>query len=190
MSAPEDDHQDPVAVEIATRPTEADLTSDDSGTVMLTMVRALNGTTTQVWAALTDPTDLARWSPVVPDRALLTPGPATSREHPDDPEVDATVLAVTPDQALVHLWGGSVLGWAIEAHGDVTILTLDQVLEAREQAPAMAAGWHICFAVLAALVDGRPTPRLVGADALDAGWDLLREGYARHFAAITITPTD
>ena len=53
----------------------------------------------RLWAMITDPERLARWSPIVPDRPMSTPGPAFSRENPEDVPVDAEVLVVdAPEQ--------------------------------------------------------------------------------------------
>jgi hypothetical protein len=40
-----------------------------------------------------------------------------------------------------------------------------------------AAGWHICLAVLAAVLDDHDVDRVVGSRANDYGWSALRERY-------------
>jgi hypothetical protein len=82
---------DRVRAEIAARAAEAILT-EVAGRWVLTMTRALRHPSERVWPYLTEPGQLGRWSPVVPDRALTSVGPATSRETPEQNPVDAEVL--------------------------------------------------------------------------------------------------
>jgi hypothetical protein len=41
-----------------------------------------------------------------------------------------------------------------------------------------AAGWHISFDVLARVLAGEPNVRIVGADAMNFGWQRLNAEYA------------
>ena len=58
----------------------------------------------EVWAHLTDPALLARWSPIVPDRPLDSVGAAESRENPGDDPVD--VERVVGADAMEVGWEG------------------------------------------------------------------------------------
>ena len=153
-------------------PVRAEL-ADDS----LVMEVDLAGTAAQLWEALTDPAQLARWSPVVPDRALTSPGPALSRENPGEDPVTADVLAIAGEHALTHRWGESTLGWMV----DEGQLDLQVTLPDPQQAQYFAAGWHVCLAVLDARLEGLDQQRLVGMDALEHGWEELRARYADEF---------
>lgn len=143
----------------------------------LVMEVDLAGTAAQLWEALTDPAQLARWSPVVPDRALTSPGPALSRENPEEDPVTADVLAIAGEHALTHRWGESTLGWMV----DEGQLDLQVTLPDPQQAQYFAAGWHVCLAVLDARLEGLDQERIVGMDALEHGWEELRARYADEF---------
>jgi hypothetical protein len=45
----------------------------------------------------------------------------------------------------------------------------------------IAAGWHLCLAVLARLLDGDPVGVIRGQDAMGYGWERLRDGYTDMF---------
>jgi uncharacterized protein YndB with AHSA1/START domain len=171
---------DPVAREIEAQPVAATLTKVD-GRWVLTMVRELPHPVERVWPKLTEPDQLATWSPVGADRPLTTVGPATSREAPDQPPVDAEVLVSDPPRELVHRWGAHQLRWLLTVVPAGTRLTLEQTFDVETEAPTYGAGWHICLAVLAARLAGHDVERVVGARATEFGWDSLNERYAAMF---------
>lgn len=131
-----------------------------------------------VWAYLTDPAELAKWSPIVPDRPLTEVGPAVSRETPESDAFAADVLSVDPGHELIHRWGDDVIAWQLS--GDR--LDCTNTLAIPELAARNAAGWQICFAVLAALLEGESQPRIIGEAALDYGWSDLQRRYASEFS--------
>ena len=141
--------------EIEANPPAATLSEDD-GRWTLTLQRRLRHDPARVWRMLTVPEELARWSSFVPDRTLDTVGPATARENPDDEPVAADVLVLDPPRELVHRWGDDLL---------------------RPWAGSFAAGWHIVLATLAALEGSDEAPRVVGQDAMEYGWERLRDEY-------------
>ncbi len=155
----------------------------DEGWV-LTLRRRLPQPVEAAWRSITEPDLLARWSPVVPDRPLVVPGPAAARENPDDDPVDATVLAADAPSLLEHRWGGDRLRWTLTTAGGGTDLELRQWLDDRETAPDLAAGWRLCLAVLAAFGDGGDHERVVGRRSYDYGWQELREAYAQVFESV------
>jgi uncharacterized protein YndB with AHSA1/START domain len=125
---------------------------------------------------LVDPAHLRRWSPVVPDRPLTSPGPATCRENPGDEPNDAEVLVVEPPHTLVHQWGDDLLRWTITPAEGGAVLELRQTFDDRAAAASYAAGWQVCLGRLAA-EDDSPRERVTGPRALDYGWPDLRERY-------------
>lgn len=135
------------------------------------------GTAAQLWQALTDPERLARWSPVVPDRALTSTGPALARESPGDDPVTADVIAIAGEHALTHRWGEATVAWMV----DEGQLDLQVTMPDVQQAQHFAAGWHVCLAVLDAQMEGLAQERIVGMEALEHGWDALRHRYATEF---------
>ena len=144
----------------------------------LTMERQLDHPVDRVWAMLTDPAQLERWSPIVPDRALDSTGPASSRENPDDESVDVEVLEVSAPTLLVHRWGPHRLTWRLTEEGDGTRLRLEHWFAERAEAPRFGAGWHVCFGGLTAALAHQEVGRAVGPLALDYGWEQLHTRYA------------
>jgi uncharacterized protein YndB with AHSA1/START domain len=131
---------------------------------------------------LTEPTRLARWSPLVPDRVLDSLGPATARENPDDEPHDAEVLVLDPPRELVHRSGDDLMRWTLEPDGEGTLLTLQHGFGERPDASKFAAGWHICFGTLAALEQDDTVGRVVGEEATAYDWERLRDAYDKVFA--------
>lgn len=166
--------------EVAVDPSAA-LSRADGGGWVLTMHRDLRHEPERVWRMVTEPDELTRWSPVVPDRPLTAVGPATSRENPGDDPVDAEVLLVDPGRLLVHRWGSALLRWTLSPTDGGTRLELHQTFADRSMAPSYSAGWRVCLAVLAASHDGQ-VERACGPRALDYGWQRLHDAYERSLA--------
>jgi uncharacterized protein YndB with AHSA1/START domain len=141
------------------------------------MTRELRHPVDRVWRKLTEPGELSRWSPLVPDRPLTSVGPATSRESAQDQGVDTEVLACDPPRELVHRWGGHLLRWTLTPTSAGSRLTLAQTFDVRDDCGKYGAGWHICLAVLVTSLDGHEIDRVVGSRAYDYGWSALREEY-------------
>lgn len=131
----------------------------------------------KLWQMITEPERLARWSPVVPDRPLDEPGPATCREHPHDDPLDAEVLIADAPRKLVHRWGPEILAWTITRTENGATLELRQTLSDHTRASLNAAGWQVCLGRLAADQDGIERERVVGDRALDYGCQELIERY-------------
>ncbi|HEY2286273.1 MAG TPA: SRPBCC family protein [Streptosporangiaceae bacterium] len=167
---------DLVTAQIAADPAQAALTEAD-GRWVLTMTRELAHPPERVWPMLTQPEQLSRWSPVVPDRPLTSPGPALARENPGDPAVDVTVVSCDPPRELVHHWGGHLLRWVVTPVAGGSRLTLEQTFDQPADAAMYAAGWHLCLAVLILAGRGPDVDRIVGERARDFGWAQLRDRY-------------
>jgi uncharacterized protein YndB with AHSA1/START domain len=171
-----------IAAEISAG-TQTSLARDDDRWA-LTVRRTLRHSPERVWQMITEPDLLALWSPIVPNRPLLEPGPATTREHPEDEPVDAEVLEVDPPRLLVHRWGGHLLRWTVSPAEGGSVLEVRQLFEDRADASSYAAGWRICLGTLAATRDGVVRERVSGSRAVDYGWQELRDQYAAEFAEI------
>jgi uncharacterized protein YndB with AHSA1/START domain len=167
---------DRVTAQIAADPVQADL-AQAAGRWVLTMTRELAHPPERVWPMLTEPTQLSRWSPVVPDRPLTSPGPAVAHETPGAAGVDVTVLSCDPPRELVHRWGTHLLRWALVPVPGGSRLTLEQTFDAGGEAAMYAAGWHLCLAVLILADGGEAADRIVGGRAHDFGWAGLRDRY-------------
>lgn len=149
---------------------------------MLIMRRQFRQGPERLWEMLTDPAQLARWSPIVPNRSLSEPGPATCRENPDDEPIDAEVVTAEAPRLLVHRWGTDLLRWEITPGDGGTLLELRQTFADRGYASSYAAGWQICFGTLSAnAIAGHD--RVVGQHALDYGWEQLRDVYDKELDA-------
>ncbi|TDC74132.1 SRPBCC family protein, partial [Actinomadura sp. 7K507] len=155
--------------------------TEDRWTLVFT--RDLRHPPEKVWAALTEPEQLAGWAPYTADRDLAKAGDATltmiDDEKPED--IAAEVVRAEPPTLLEHTFGADLLRWDLEATGSGTRLTLRHTVEDRDWLPKVAAGWHICLDVAEKLLDGRPIPPIRGAAAMDFGWSELNDRYAQMF---------
>ncbi len=151
---------------------------------ILSLVRQLDAPPERVWPLLTQPQQLALWSPIAPSRPLESLGLATSQEDPEQPPVLADVLAAKAPQLLSHRWGQDTLRWEltaqVSAQSSGTQLALQHSFTDSDLVASFAAGWHICLAALALAVTGQLSDRPVGRRALDYGWEKLHTQYAEH----------
>jgi uncharacterized protein YndB with AHSA1/START domain len=131
----------------------------------------------KLWQMITDPERLARWSPVVPNRPLTEPGPATCREEADSDPLNAEVLIADAPRRLVHRWGSELLAWTINPVKGGATLELRHTLTDRSQASQFAAGWQVCLGRLAAEDDRIRRERVVGERARDYRCQELLERY-------------
>ncbi|WP_155373615.1 SRPBCC family protein [Catellatospora vulcania] len=141
----------------------------------------------KVWAALTEPGQLARWAPYLADRDLGSTGAATltmiDGEHTED--LSATVQRAEPPHLLVHTWGEDLLRWELAPTAGGTRLTLRHTMADRDWVPKVAAGWHLCLVVAGHLLDGDPVPPIRGHEAKNHGWVELDEAYSRELGIAT-----
>lgn len=166
---------DPRTLAEVQRPVDASLERAGERWVLV-MQRRFEHPPERLWRMLTEPSELARWSPAVPDRPLTSIGPASCRENPGDDPVDAEVLVANAPRELVHRWGGHVLRWTVTPQGDGALLELRQTFDDRTFAAMLAAGWQVCFGRLAA-EDGTERERPTGERALAYRWEELRDNY-------------
>ena len=95
---------------------------------------------------------------------------------------ETTVTRADAPRLLEFSWGGQDIRWQLEAlSAGGTRLTLWHNID-RRYISMGAAGWHICFDVLARRLDGHPIGRMVGPDAMKfGGWQRLNAEYAKQF---------
>jgi uncharacterized protein YndB with AHSA1/START domain len=149
--------------------TRADGTLVVSGEIaLIAFERRLGHPIEAVWAALTDPEELAAWlgagdlEPREGGRVSIRTGPA------DRPErqglISGRVLDWDPPRVLEHEWiqpglDVSVVRYELEADADGgTILRLTHRRSAAAGATGGRAGWHAYLDRLAAHLDGLPVP--------------------------------
>jgi uncharacterized protein YndB with AHSA1/START domain len=146
----------------------------------LVFVRDLRHPPEKVWAALTEPAQLAEWAPYTTDRDLGSPGDATLTMIDGDvaEPMAASVRRAERPTLLEYLWGTDLLRWELAATDTGTRLTLRHTVADRAFVPKIAAGWHICLDVAEHLLDGQPVGPIRGSEARDYGWDGLNDAYA------------
>jgi uncharacterized protein YndB with AHSA1/START domain len=156
-----------------------ELTPDGDDWVVV-IRRTLPQTPQQVWTALTAADDLRQWAPFSPDRDLDRVGPVqlTDRGVVDPETHSATIDDAVAPELLVMAWGADILRWELAKDGAGTLLTLRHRFADKSSVGSYAAGWHLCLAALAALLDGHPMPSVVGENALAHGYQELADGYA------------
>jgi uncharacterized protein YndB with AHSA1/START domain len=134
----------------------------------------------KVWAALTEPAQLAQWAPFTTDRDLGGPGDATLTMVDGDEveELPATVRRADRPTLLEYTWGGDLLRWELVPTDAGTRLTLRHTVEDRDLLAQAAAGWHLCLVVAERLLDGRPVSPIRGEEARRFGWEELHKAYA------------
>ena len=156
-----------------------------AGRWTLIVVRALPHPPEKVWAALTDPARLDRWAPFTAAGDLSRTGVTTLTmvDGPDRTDLPATVLRAEAPALLEYTWGDDLLRWELTPADGGTTLTLRHTLAGDVEVPMVAAGWHLCVAVLGRLLAGDPVGVIRGRDAAAHGWERLRAAYARIFAS-------
>jgi uncharacterized protein YndB with AHSA1/START domain len=158
---------------------EVDCQASD-GRWTLVFVRDLRQPPEKVWAALTDPVQLGAWAPYRASRDLCEPGDVTLMMIDGDTSepMAATVTRAERPSLLEYTLGTDLLRWELTATGHGTRLVLRHTVTDRGWLPKVAAGWHLCLDVAEHLLDGHPIGPIRGSEALDFGWDDLRDAYA------------
>lgn len=145
----------------------------------LVFVRDLKHPPEKVWAALTEPGQLAEWAPFTADRDLGAAGAATLTmiDGGASEGMPAVVRRAERPTLLEYLWGDDLLRWELASTGPGTRLTLRHTIQDRDSLSKMAAGWHLCLDVAERLLDGNPIGAIRGQEAMDFGWEKLRDAY-------------
>jgi uncharacterized protein YndB with AHSA1/START domain len=147
--------------------TRADGTLAVSGEIaVIAFERRLPHSVETVWAALTDPEEVAAWL----GPGTLDPregGQVSIRTGPDRPErqgvISGRVLAWNPPHVLEYEWNQpglaiSVVRFELDADAGETILRFTHRRSVRPGATGGRAGWHAYLDRLAAHLDELPVP--------------------------------
>ena len=132
----------------------------------------------RLWAAITEPVDLAAW---FPSTVRMDPREGGTISFADDPHLESTtgrILAYDPPRRLAYTWGSDELHFWLSSVDDGCTLIMINVLEADDAAARNAAGWTLCLGALDARLAGREhdEPHV----GVDAPW---RPVYEQHIAA-------
>jgi uncharacterized protein YndB with AHSA1/START domain len=148
--------------------TRADGTLVVSGEIaVIAFERRLGHPVEAVWAALTDPEELAAWlgpgtlEPREGGQVSIRTGPRDPPER--QPMISGRVLAWDPPRVLEHEWiqpglDISVVRYELEADAGGTILRLTHRRSVTPGAFGGRAGWHAYLDRLTAHLDGLPVP--------------------------------
>jgi len=151
----------------------------------LILVRELRHSPEKVWQALTDPAHLREWAPFVVDGDLGAVGTVNLTWVGNPKSLETKVKRADAPKVLEY----GDIRWELEASGGGTRLTLWHSIDRRFISWG-AAGWHICFDVLARFLAGNSIGAVAGVDAMKfAGWQRLVGEYAKQFGAETPAST-
>ena len=154
----------------------------DGASWALVIVREFRHAPEHVWAALTDPGQLREWAPFDANQSLGQAGAVVSLSTlgAPTPIVSETTITRADGHVLEYAWGGNAMRWELEPAGRGTRLTLWHRID-RGFIAWGAAGWHICFDVLAHALDGQPIGRIIAAEAMAFDWPRLNAEYSAQF---------
>jgi uncharacterized protein YndB with AHSA1/START domain len=152
----------------------------------LRFTRELPHPAEKVWAAITEPAQLARWFPdtIVVDEWRVG---ATLRFESPELSFEGEVQAVEPPSLLEFTWGPDTLRFEIVAAGDGCTLTLTDKIDELGKAARDGAGWHTCLDQLEVAVAGAHQD-WKGSDR----WREVHPGYVEKFGpeAATLGPPE
>ncbi|MFI2208299.1 SRPBCC family protein [Streptomyces sp. NPDC020141] len=156
-----------------TDPSPDTLTTAGDGRSVLRMERRLDRPPGRVWEALTRPAPLARWFPAEVS-VEPRPGGRIGFTFPGEagPGTTGTVTDAREPALFAFTWGEDLLRFDLAPDGEGSLLTLTHTFGDRYGAASYAAGWQLCLAALARLLedDGRPEPGAgAGAGTKSAG---------------------
>jgi uncharacterized protein YndB with AHSA1/START domain len=148
--------------------------------------RELSHAPAKVWAALTEPDQLANW---FPDQIVVTEWRVGARlefKHDGALVFDGEVLAFEPPRLLEIRWGTDTVRFEVEPHGSGSILTLVDTIDELGKAARDGAGWHVCLDALEHWLDGTKVP------AMAEEWPVVHRDYVKKFGpeASTIGPPE
>ncbi|MQY23655.1 SRPBCC family protein [Nocardia macrotermitis] len=162
----------------------------EDGRWALVFTRAFPHAAEAVWAASTEPGELAQWAPYTADRSLAAVGAVTLIMIDGEAklELPGEVSRVERPRLLEYTWGGEVLRWELSESDGGTTVRLTHLLSDRAQAAMMAAGWHMCLDVAELLLAGTPVGPIVGAEAMNHGWAELNRAYSVELGVEPVEP--
>jgi uncharacterized protein YndB with AHSA1/START domain len=121
----------------------------------------------RVWAAISEPAELAHW---FPSNVSIEAREGGKVEFSGDPHMDdkpGTVLRYDPPRHLAFTWGGDELRLDLEPADDGGCrFTLTNLLAERDTAARNASGWAVCLGELDKALRGESAGGPHSSDAL------------------------
>ncbi|TCK24316.1 SRPBCC family protein [Pseudonocardia endophytica] len=150
------------------------------------LVRRLPHPPERVWAAVTDPSEMRHWFPSAVTIDPRPGGEMTFADDPNTPPSSGTVLEYDPPRRCAFTWGDDEVHIDVEPTDGGSVLTLTNVLDARDAASRNAAGWVVCLDELAGSLDGTGSggPHSDGAEPWRPLYDAHVEAGLPYGAAI------
>ena len=147
----------------------------------------------RVWAALTDPDELAHWYPTTIEGDLEAgPGAALRFEFRFEgiDGFDGHLDEYDPPRILAFHWGPDALRWELHPTAEGCRLEFTDSFSTIEKAARDSTGWHVCLAQLDDRLVGGSMP--APTDEMPDEWKGLFEVYADRYppAASTLTEPD
>jgi uncharacterized protein YndB with AHSA1/START domain len=144
----------------------------------LILTRQLRHPPEKVWLALTDAEQLREWAPYDADGDLGQVGATVTLTWTGTQQSTQTRVIRADRPRLLEY---ADMRWELTPTGGGTRLVLWHRID-RGYIAWGAAGWHICFDVLAHWLNGDPIGRLAGPSAMQhAGWKQLKAEYEKEF---------
>jgi len=130
----------------------------------------------QVWAALTDNEQLAKWFSQLHVEDLRQGG-RIKFDMRDGTFIDMDILDCQPLEVLEYTWGTDTVRFELYPDGDgCRLLLLERLNGLTDHTPKDLAGWHVCLDVIAVILDGgEPQGR-------KASWDVQFAAYTKLLA--------
>jgi uncharacterized protein YndB with AHSA1/START domain len=140
------------------------ITPVDAAHATIRFERRLPAPIERVWAAITDPGQLATWL-AASSVDLRAGGTVEHVFDPADPggQVTGIILRIEPMTILEYEWRflgepDSILRYDLVADGDTTVVTLTHRLLGIDQVSGYGAGWHAYLDTLAAVLTRTDAP--------------------------------
>jgi uncharacterized protein YndB with AHSA1/START domain len=146
----------------------------------------------RVWAAVSDPAEMAHWFPFSVTIEARAGGAITFAGNPHTEEFAGVILTYDPPRHLAFTWGQDALYFDLEPVGNEHCrLTLINILEDRTTAARNAAGWSVCLGELDKLIEGRRAegPHSAGAEPWQGYYETYIASGMPSGAAIPTAPT-